>query len=561
MMDYSNIPKPWLDTLKDVRATTLEYKDISNYEFLKKRAEENKDDLALIFAVGKTQMTYSKLYENIQKMAVVFRELGITKNDKVALMLPNTPHYVISHFALTAIGAVTVQANPLYTVSELTHLINDSGAKGIVTLTLFQETTNEVLNNTGLEWAIYGNVKDYFKRILVLLGTVLGKLKDHPKMEKLPKSYEFNILMKNANLSEFKESPSDFENDVAVLQYTGGTTGRSKGAMLTQKNISYNAQQARACIQMVPDGSGSVLTVLPMFHVFGFTACLNLSIHLGAPMILVPKFDAKLVLDLIEKYKVTFSAAVPTMLIALLNHPDVESKDLSSLLAVISGGAALPIEVAKKFKKVFGGDVVEGYGLSETSPLVTINPIGNKDILPQIGSIGLPAPDTYIKIVDINNPKENLKQGEIGELAVSAPQVMKGYYNRKEETENAFSDGWFLTGDIARIDEKGFTYIEDRKKDMIIVSGNNVYPREVEEVLFEHPKVLEAASAGLMHPEKGEQVAVWVVLKEGKTASEEEIITFAKKKLAPYKVPKKVIFKDELPKTMIGKILRRELKE
>ncbi len=561
-MSTEDIPKPWLETLKPVRKTSLEYKDISTFQFVKMRAENYPNDISMIFPKGKS-ITYAQLLDMIKRMAVVFKDMGINKGDKIALMLPNTPHYVICHYAIMSIGGTVVQTNPLYTHRELTHIITDSGAKGIVSITMFQDKINDVLNNpeNPLEWAIFGNIKDFLKPITAFLGTVLGKLKDHPKMKPLPKNHDFMTLMKSADPSRFQEDEVDFETGLVLLQYTGGTTGLSKGAMLSPKNISYNAQQARECIHMVPEREGSILTVLPLFHSFGLTACLGLSFQLGVPMVLVPKFAAADALSLIEKHKITFFPGVPTMMIALLNHEDATKRDLSSLIAVISGGAPLPVEVAKQFKEITGGDLVEGYGLSETSPLVCINPIGVPEVPPQIGSIGLPAPDTFVKIVDTEDASKNMPLGEVGEIAVKGPQVMAGYYNKPQVNKRTIIDGWFLTGDVAYMDEKGFTYIVDRKKDMVIVSGYNVYPREVEEVLFEHPSILEAAVAGMTHPVKGEIISAWVVLKEGKEATEEEIIKFCKERLAPYKAPKQVVFRDELPKSMIGKVLRRKLTE
>lgn len=554
------IPKPWLKTLDSVRDISIEYEDISTYHFVKRRAENEANDPSMIVPKGKT-ITYEELFDSIRRLGAAFTKLGVKKGTRVALMLPNTPHYIIAHYALLGLGAIVVQTNPLYTARELKHILDDSEAVGILTWTMFQSKVDKVMEDSTLEWAIYGNAKDYLSPIIKILGTLLGKFKDHPKMKIGSNNYEYLSLLADSNPNDFTEAEIDIANDVALLQYTGGTTGLSKGAMLTHKNISYNAQQARSAIFMVPEKTGSILTALPVFHSFGLTACMGLSFQLGVPMVLVAKFEPGEALELIEKHKITFFPGVPTMMIALLNHPTATTRDLSSLIAVISGGAALPVEVAKQFKEVTGGDLVEGYGLSETSPLVTINPIGNEKVPPQMGSIGLPAADTLIKIVDTEDPLKDIPLGEVGELACKGPQIMKGYWKREKVNKLVLHDGWFTTGDMAYIDDRGFTYIVDRKKDMILVSGYNVYPREVEEALFEHPKVLEAAVASAKHPVKGEMVAAWVVLREGETATEEEIIAFCKERIAPYKVPKQVTFRDELPKTMIGKVLRRKLGE
>lgn len=570
-----NVPTPWLDTLaadgNPVRRSTIEYEDVSTYEFVKRRAMNQPNSPCMIFGVkgGKT-LTYGQTFEAIQRLGAVFQAKGVKAGDKVAVMLPNIPQYVITHYALLGIGATVVQTNPLYTDRELRHIVSDSGAIGIVAITRFQDKINALIDDpeSPLSWALYGRISDYMSGLIKFLAIKVLKKLDDPTVEPHPKTEYLKEVMGKANPANFSEGDVDFANDIALLQYTGGTTGLSKGAMLTFKNISYNAQQAREAIHMVPDGTGSVLTALPLFHSFGLTACLGLSFQVGVPMVLVPnpreQLPAGEVHQLIDKHKITFFPGVPTMINSIITHKLAPTTDWSNLIAVISGGAALPGEIAKQFKELTGADLVEGYGLSETSPLLTINPINHETVKPQVGSIGLPAPDTYLKIVDTEDRSKDMPIGEVGEIAAFGPQVMKGYYNKDEENaqalfEDADGNTWFLTGDVAYMDEKGFTYIVDRKKDMIIVSGYNVYPREVEEVLFEHPAIFEAAVAGVNHPSKGEIVSAWVVLNEGASLTEEEAIAYCKDKMAAYKVPKQVIFRDELPKTMIGKVLRRML--
>jgi long-chain acyl-CoA synthetase len=570
-----NIPMPWIKTLegdgKPVRKASIEYEDVSTYEYVKRRATNEPSNICMIFGVkgGKT-LTYAQTFDSIKRLGATLIEKGVKKGDKIAVMLPNSPHYVISHYALLGIGATVVQTNPLYTERELRHIINDSGAKGIISITMFQPMITKIMDDdsTPLSWGIFGNVSDYMSPIIAFLGKLTGKLED-PKILPHPGASSFKSALVT-DPSGFKEGDVDFVNDIALFQYTGGTTGLSKGAMLTFKNISYNAQQARESIHMVPDGAGAVLTALPLFHSFGLTACLGVSFQVGVPMILVPKpreqIPAGEVHKLIVKHKVAFFPAVPTMINTIINHKLARDTDWSSLIAVISGGAALPSEISKQFKDITGADLVEGYGLSETSPLLTINPILHDKVKPVVGSIGLPAPDTYLKIVDSEDKTKDMPIGEIGEIAACGPQVMMGYYNKEDENKNVlYQDGdgntWFLTGDIGYMDDTGFTFIVDRKKDMIIVSGYNVYPREIEEVLFEHPSIFEAAVAGVTDTSKGEIVSAWVVLNEGVDLTEEDIIAYCKEKLAAYKVPKKVYFRDELPKTMIGKVLRRLLTE
>lgn len=555
----TDFPQNWLESLEGVRPTTLEYRDVTPFTFLKERAENYSNDPCMIFPKGST-LSYAETLTSVKQLAVKLTKLGVVKGDRVLLLLGNTPHYVIGHFAILAIGAVIVQGNPIYTKRELVDQTKDSGAKGMITITLFQEKANEVMAETDLEFIICGTISEYLKPIVAFLGKyVLRKLQD-PKMKSLPNNYHYSSI-ESENISEFVETDVDLD-DIAILQYTGGTTGPAKGAMLTHRNISYNAQQTRSLVHMVPERIGSVLTILPLFHSFALTVCMGVSFQMGAPMVLMPKFDAGEALANVEKYGVTFLPGVPTMMIAILNHKDILKRDLSSLIASFSGGAALPVEVAAKFHEITGGDLVEGYGLSETTPVVTANPVMSDKLKPMRGSIGLPVADTWLKIVDQDDQTKDLAVGEVGEIAIKGYQVMKGYWKNEEDTKKVMNeDGWFFSGDIGRMDEQGYFYIVDRKKDIIIVSGNNVVPREIEEVLYTHPAVLEAAVAGLKHDTKGEMVAAWIVLKEGKTATVEEIIAFCKENLAPYKIPKQVEFRTDLPKTMIGKILKRKLQE
>ncbi len=562
------IPTPWLDTLidKKYRVFTMEYEEVGPFEFLKRRTRETPDDLMIIFPEG-TNMTYSQVMQKIERMAAHLSHIGLEKGDRVALLLPNTPHYIIAHYAILAIGCVVVQANPLYTEHELKNQLNNSGAKIIVSLTMFQKKIDKIIENTQLDYIILGQIQTFIAGYKKILGKLFKKSIFDPSSRSydapiIKNEYTFHFDKFIENDFEFKEAEIDIDTDIAIFQYTGGTTGVSKGAMLTHRNVSINAQQARAMLPMVPDKTGSILTVLPMFHVFGLTACMNLAIQLGIPQVLSisspPDFTK--ILKWIEKYKITFFPGVPAMMTVIANHEDAPRTDFDSLIAVISGGAPLPLEVAKKFMKVTDAYIVEGYGLSETSPLTHINPVGAEEMVE--GSIGLPAPDTMIKIVDPDDYSKILDIGEVGELCIKGPQVFQGYHSMPNESRNALKDdGWFRTGDIARIDERGYTYIVDRKKDIIIVSGYNVVPREVEEVLYGHPAILEAAVAGMTHPTKGEMVASWVVLKDGENASEDEIIKYCKEYLAPYKVPKAVTFRKELPKSMVGKILRRKLQE
>ncbi|MCH8908953.1 MAG: long-chain fatty acid--CoA ligase [Candidatus Heimdallarchaeota archaeon] len=560
----TEIPTPWLDSLEGVRATSLDYEEMTMYQFLKRRAKNEPDDPFMIFPAGKTT-SYAETIESVEKIGAFLLSKGIKKGDRVTLFLPNLQHYVISHYAVLAIGAIVVQGNPRYTLPELTHLLEDSGSRAIISISQFQDIVGKAMKSSKVEFAIFGHVSDYLPMIKGFLGRLLGKVED-VKIAESNNVFSFKKLLKSTDKSGFKEADISLEDDVAVLQYTGGTTGKSKGAILTHKNLCYNSQQARALIPMIPDKTGSILTMLPLFHSFGLTICMGMCLQMGIPMILIPKpgrdqkFFAE-VLDMIEKYEITFFPGVPTMLNAMVNNSAFETANLSSLIAVFSGGATLPLAVSQRFKKVTGADVVEGYGLSETSPLATCNPIKSEKLQPKEGSIGLPAPDTVLKIVDQDNASVNMALGERGEIAIKGPQVMRGYWNSEEESKIALDGEWLLTGDIGKMDEDGYFYIVDRKKDIIIVSGFNVIPNEIENVLYQHPAILEAAVAGIPHPEKGETPAAWVVLREGMSADSADIVKFLRESLAGHKIPSEIHFREELPKTMIGKILRRKLKE
>jgi long-chain acyl-CoA synthetase len=325
--------------------------------------------------------------------------------------------------------------------------------------------------------------------------------------------------------------------------------------MLTHRNLTANVLQTAEWDTEFREGTETCLCVLPFFHSFGMTSCMNGSIYAGSTMVLIPRFDLKMVLESIQKYKVNVFPGTPTIYVAIISAPDLKKYDLSSIRICVSGGAPLPLEVQLKFQELTGGRLIEGYGLSETSPITHANRLDAK----AEGSIGLPMPDTLCKIVDSETGDQELAVGEVGEICIRGPQVMRGYWNKPEENDRVLRDNWFYTGDIGRMDERGMTFIVDRKKDLIIAGGYNIYPREVEEVLYEHPKVMEAAVAGVKDPYRGETVKAYIVLKDGETATDGEIISFCKERLAAYKVPKKIEFRTELPKTMIGKILRRVL--
>ena len=394
--------------------------------------------------------------------------------------------------------------------------------------------------------------------MLRFLYTVAKEKKEGDRVKLAPEDHSFLDLLK----ARKGESPKPVEvlpEDRALFMYTGGSTGVSKGAVLQHRNLLANAMQVRYWCSDLQEGKEIVLAVLPFFHSYGMTTALNMPLFFGCKAVLLPRFVLEDVLKTIDKEKPTLFPGVPTSTWPSTTPPNLHKHDdIKSIRICISGAAPLPVEVQKQFEANTGGKLVEGYGLSEASPVTHCNPIYGKNV---IGSIGLPFPDTEIKIVDVETGERELPVGEVGELCIRGPQVMEGYHNMPEETKNSLRDGWLYTGDIAKVDEEGYTYIVDRKKDMVIAGGYNIYPRDIEEVLFTHPKILEAAVAGIKDPYRGETLKAYVVVKEGEKLTEEEVIEFCKANLAAYKVPKLVEFRDELPKTMVGKILRRVLRE
>jgi long-chain acyl-CoA synthetase len=488
--------------------------------------------------------------------------LGVKKGDRVAIWLPNCPQFVIAYYATLMIGGIVVPCNPSYVAREIRHQLNDSGAKVAIVLSLVYPVMRQVRSETQVEQVIVTNVKEYFPGLLRFLFTIAKEKKEghFQDISGDADTYWFQDLLAQAPAKpkEVEVKPSD----TALLMYTGGTTGVSKGAQLTHSNAVANALQVRWWMFDSKEGEEVLMTALPLYHSYSMTVSMNHAIYLAGSMILIPNpriMDH--VLKSISKHKPTLYPGVPALYVAIANYPDIRKYDVSSIRACISGAAGLPPEVQEAFETLTGAKLVEGYGLSEASPVTHCNPIYGKR---KEGSwIGVPMPDTEAAVKDLETGEKNLDPGEIGELCIRGPQVMKGYWNMPTETANSLRDGWLHTGDIAQMDGDGFFQIVDRKKDMILGTGGfNIYPREVEDVLYEHPKVLEAAVAGVpVGTERGERVKAFVVLKEGQTATEEEIIGYCRENMAYYKVPKYVEFRDELPKTMIGKVLRRVLIE
>jgi len=547
--------KVWLEHYEPEVPHSIDYPSQSLYQLFQKAAQTYEQQPAVHF-MGR-ELSYGELATQVENMASALTELGVTKGDRVAIHLPNSTQFPIAFFAAHAIGAVVVPCNPLYVAREMEYQLKDSGAETIITLTRFYKMIKDIQPNTNLKNVIVSNIKDYFPGFLSFLYTVAKEKKEGDRVEIAPEDYKFTDLIKK---HEGKKPPAVevLPEDRAVFLYTGGTTGVSKGAVLQHRNLVANMYQVKSWCTDYHDGKEVALGVLPFFHSYGLTTVLNLGLLSGGKLVLLPRFVLEDVLKTIDKQKPTLFPGVPTIYVAINNAPDLSKYDIKSIRICISGAAPLPVEVQQQFEKNTGGRLVEGYGLSETSPVTHANPVYGKR---KPGSIGLPMPDTEFKIVDVEVGDRELPIGEVGELCIKGPQVMEGYLNMPDENAQAIRNGWFFTGDIAKVDEEGYTYIVDRKKDMVIAGGFNIYPRDIEEVLYTHPKIMEAAVAGINDPYRGETLKAYIVLKEGESMTEEEVTEYCKANLAAYKVPKLVEFRDELPKTMIGKILRRMLRE
>ncbi|MEW6096037.1 MAG: long-chain fatty acid--CoA ligase [bacterium] len=550
------IEKPWLKNYPDDIPITLDYSQISVSQILDNTAKKYPENIALIF-VGR-KITYKELSKLVNKLATALHNLGVKKGDKVALFLPNCPQFVISYYAALKIGAIVVPTNPLYTERELEYQLNNSGSQTIITLdvkALYPKIAN-VKDKTRLKRIIISDIREY----LPFPESVLYPMVKRMEIAKVEKD-EMTYFLKEL-LDEYIAKPPvveiNSEEDLALLQYTGGTTGVPKGVMLSHRNLVVNAIQCRHWFSKAKIGKETFLSVLPFFHVFGMTVCMNVPIYLASSIILVPRFKIDDVLKIINNFKPTIFPGVPPMYVVINNYSHIKKYDLSSIKFCISGAAPLTIEVAEEFERITGGVLVEGFGLTECSPVTHCNPLYGKR---KVGSIGLPLPDTDMKITDLETGEKILNIGQVGELAIKGPQVMKGYWQMPEETTQVIRNGWLYTGDIAKLDEDGYTFIVDRKKDVIIVGGENVYPKEVEEILYQHPKVKEATVIGLPDVYRSEVVKAYIILKDGQTATPQEIREFCKKNLIKHAVPKFVEFRKELPKTLIGKVLRRVLLE
>jgi long-chain acyl-CoA synthetase len=547
--------KVWLKHYEEKVPHSIDYPSLSLYQLFQKSAQTYKQQPAVHF-MGR-ELNYGELAAEVESMACALADLGVKKGDRVAIHLPNSTQFPIAFFAALAVGAIVVPCNPLYVAREMEYQLKDSGAETIITMTRFYNMIKEIQPKTDLKNIIVTNIKDYFPGFLSFLYTVAKEKKEGDRVELAKEDYSFTDLTKKF-AGKTPPAVEVLPTDRAVFLYTGGTTGVSKGAVLQHRNLVANCFQVKSWCTDYEDGKEVILGVLPFFHSYGLTTILNLGLLNGAKLVLLPRFVLADALKTIDKQKPTLFPGVPTIYVAINNAPDLNKYDIKSIKVCISGAAPLPVEVQQQFEKNTGGKLVEGYGLSETSPVTHANPVYGER---RPGSIGLPMPDTDFKVVDVETGENEMPIGEIGELCLRGPQVMEGYLNMPEENAQSLRNGWFYTGDIAKVDEDGYTYIVDRKKDMVIAGGFNIYPRDIEEVLYTHPKIMEAAVAGINDAYRGETLKAYVVLKEGETMTEEEVKEYCKANLAAYKVPKLYEFRAELPKTMIGKVLRRTLRE
>lgn len=547
--------RPWLSHYEESVPHAVAIPNQTMAEVFAEAVRKFPQNTAVIYYGRK--FDYRTLDTLVQRFAAALVHLGVKKGDRVALILPNVPQYPVVHYAIMQLGAIAVPTNPLYVERELELQLKNSGAEIAVVLDLLYPRLEAVRNKTALREVIYTSARDYLPVPLRWLYPMKAK-RSGKWIVIPPQAHTHDLVKLLKNNFPAPPSVSVAPEDIAILLYTGGTTGISKGAVLTHRNLVANLAQVRAWFTQCREGREVILGALPFFHSYGMTSCLHMSVYLGSSVIHIPRFEVELVLKSLQKYKVTLFSGVPTMYVAVNNSSAIHKYNLDTVRACMSGGAALPLSVAKQFEaNAKGARLVEGYGLSETSPVTHCNPILGQR---KEGSIGLPMPNTDAIILDPET-HEPVLPNEVGELALRGPQVMRGYWQMEEETRRIFHKGWMLTGDMAKMDDEGYFYIVDRKKDMIIAGGFNIYPREIEEVLYQHPKILEAAVIGAHDAYRGETVKAFIVLREGEAATEEEIIAYCQQHLARFKAPKLVEFRKELPKSLIGKVLRRVLSE
>ncbi len=547
---------PWRKHYDEGVPVSLDYPDRPLYGYLEDAAQKYPDKVCTIFKGAK--MTYREVNEASDRLAAGLAGLGVERGSRTGIFMPNTPQFVLAYFACLKLGAIVIATSPLYSEKEIEHQANDAGIEVMLVMSNFYNMVKKVQPHTGIKTLVVTNIKEALPGVTSFLFTLLREKKDGFRVELANGDYWLQDLIAR-HKPEDRPQVEVSADDKALFQYSGGTTGVPKAAIALHRNLMANTLQIQAWMPNLEYGNEVFLLAIPLFHVYGMVAGMNFAVAAASTMVLVPNpRDLDDVLKNIDKYKATIFPGVPTLYNAINNHPDVKAGkyNLRSIKVCVSGSAALLRTTKETFEGLTGGVVFEGYGLSEAPTATHCNPVlgVNKE-----GSIGMPLPDVEVRIINLDDAMTVLPQGEIGEMIIRGPQVMFGYHNMPTETANTLRDGWLFTGDIAYMDEDGYFFIVDRKKELIKPGGFQVWPREVEEVIQSHPKVREVGVAGVPDPYRGETVKAWVVLKDGENATAEEIRAFCKEKMAVYKVPSAVEFIPELPKTSVGKILRREL--
>ena len=537
---------------------SLTYERLVLPERLERSAEAYPDQPAILF-LG-SRLTYRQLKDQVDRFATALSALGVRKGTRVAIHLPNIPQTVIAYYAVLSLGGQVVMTNPLYVERELEHQWNDAGCEVAITADfLFAARLRHIRSRLPIKHYVVASIPEYLPFPLRQIAPLKLRRMKPAAIARVAPAPGVHFFRRLVSATEPDPPAVSIDlDDVAALQYTGGTTGVSKGAMLTHRNLSVNVQQCITWLHCT-HGTEVVLSALPLFHVFGMTVCMNFPIGAAATIVLLPNpRDIPALIKAVVKDRVTLFMGVPAMFNAINESPGIEHQDIRCVKSCFSGSAPLPTPVVERFEALTGSHIVEGFGLTETSPVTHVNPWEG---LRKPGSIGIPFPDTDSKVVDLETGTRALPAGEAGELLIRGPQVMAGYWNMPGETAEVLKDGWLHTGDIATIDEDGYHRIVGRKKDMILASGYNVYPDEVDGVLMKHPAVLEAATIGVSDPKRGESIKSFIVLKPGEHATAEQIIAYCRSNLAAYKVPRLVEFRDSLPKSGILKILRMTLRE
>ena len=539
---------PWLKNYEDGVPPSLSFPDVPLTRFLDDSADHFPNATAMIF--GGKRFSYQELRAMVNSLAAALISLKVEKGDRVALLLPNSPPYVIGYYAILKIGGLVVNLNPLSVERELLYLLNHAEAQTVLVAEPLYPRIAAVADKSSLKNTVIACLREW------AAVKPVGK-RAFPLPPRKKGIYSFESLLRKFGRKKPPDVPVKPEDD-ALLQYTGAIMDGIKGVVLTHRNLVANTLQLASWVVRARKGKEVFLSVLPFFHVYGMAVAMNAPIFLASTMLILPRFEVWSALRAIKRYRPTFFPGVPTMFTALSQEKDAEKHDIACLRVCYSGGAPLSLEILEDFEKLTGGRVIEGYGLAETSPATHCNPVFGKR---KRGSVGIPYPDTLARIVDLEDPDKVLGPEEVGELCIKGPQVMKGYWKMPEETAKTIRDGWLFTGDIARMDEDGYFYIMDIKKDMIIAGGFNIYPKDIDQILAEYPKVAEAVAVGIPDRYRGETVKAFVVLKPGETATEEEILNFCRQNLAKYKVPTRVEFREALPKSSSGKILRRILRQ